>query len=225
MTCGRNGRFSSANPASVSAACNWACNVASAGGSADGATQATPEARQAPSVSKSSDAPSRGMASPIARNRRKARHRNVPQEREREVHVLAGDRASPRTPGDISRKCQELQPHRVVGHEGEERADAVWARIGGLCIDRSDRSSRVRPRTNARVRTKYIKNFARPSKRTKQKRGAASPRFHPDTSLRSSGYPFATTLTLSKNCSSSVEFLSAVVDAWLPWIVVVTASK
>jgi len=29
----------------------------------------------------------------------------------------------------------------------------------------------------------------------------------------------------SKNCSSSVEFLSAVVDAWLPWIVVVTASK
>ena len=40
--------------------------------------------------------------------------------------------------------------------------------------------------------------------------------------------PFATdssALGFSKNCSSSVEFLSAVVDAWLPWIVVVTASK
>ena len=36
---------------------------------------------------------------------------------------------------------------------------------------------------------------------------------------------WSSALGFSKNCSSSVEFLSAVVDAWLPWIVVVTASK
>ncbi len=43
-----------------------------------------------------------------------------------------------------------------------------------------------------------------------------------------SGQPLATDSSVfgfSKNCSSSVEFLSAVVDAWLPWIVVVIASK
>ena len=41
-------------------------------------------------------------------------------------------------------------------------------------------------------------------------------------------YPLATCNSLfgfSKNCSSSVEFLRAVVDAWLPDIVVVIASK
>jgi len=40
-------------------------------------------------------------------------------------------------------------------------------------------------------------------------------------------HPFATCRSglLSKNCSSSVECLSAVVDAWLPCTVVVTASK
>ena len=60
-------------------------------------------------------------------NRRNTLQRNVTQESEREMHVLAGDRTPPRATGDVSRKCQELQPHRVFGHEGEERADTVGA--------------------------------------------------------------------------------------------------
>ena len=46
-----------------------------------------------------------------------------------------------------------------------------------------------------------------------------------DADARRSGHVLRNYATLSRNCSSSVEFRSAVVDDWLPWIVVVTASK
>jgi len=47
----------------------------------------------------------------------------------------------------------------------------------------------------------------------------------PPSGDRSRVYAAAAALLLSKNCSSSVECDSAVVEALLPWTVVVTASK
>ena len=94
----------------------------SAAGSADGATQATPDARHAPSVSKCERrAPLRQGVADRAQSPTRV-DRNVAEERKRQMNVLAGDRAAPRAARDIARKRQELQPHRVVGHQREERA-------------------------------------------------------------------------------------------------------
>ena len=154
------------------------------------------------------------------------------------MHVVARDRATARPAGDVARQRRELTAHVVVRHEREKGPHI------GVGIGDGRRGESLRGCVHAYRTAGTSEGSARRAdmRRNKPREGAAGPddnaaravrsarrSSHPSTRPEAAApQPLATcssSFGFSKNCSSSVEFLSAVVDAWLPWIVVVTASK
>ena len=204
-----------------------------------GAIHATPDARHAPSVSNSSIAPDARQRVADRLQRGDGRGRDVADERERQVHVVARDRAAARAAGDVARQRRRTDgAPSSSGTSAKKARTSVWASAtaGAIAIPRrsrpsvSDRAERPRVRRGARHRRN--RRGARNAGGQRQRRAGCSlraalvaPATRPEAASRQPLATCSSSFGFSKNCSSSVEFLSAVVDAWLPWIVVVTASK
>ncbi len=218
VTCGRNSRVSTRKPILPRAR-----RAARARGPRAPAARRRrramrfPRARNAPSRSSSSvnGATARAADAPIAFQRGNAVWRDVADERERQMDVFR-PRGAPAGAARRHRAASAAMRSRAAA-SGPQREEHAQRRVG-------DPSRWLALAGRGCARRRHADSVdAGPKKNRAALAGGAVP-----GGEAICVQPLATCSSafgLSKNCSSSVEFLSAVVDAWLPWIVVVTASK